>query len=661
MKQTAFNPSEKFSEAVKIFHQGRLSEAAELCRSIMAQTAPNPICLHLMGVIHHQQRKFADAETWLSQAVDLQPNGVEVNFNLGLALLAQDKNESALSYFKKSVELNPAYAVGYFQLGNAYKNLENPEQAVESYRRCLDHSPEHVEALNCLGVCLCQLNRHAEAIVEFQRVLSIKPDYPEAFNNMGVAYLELDQFDQAQASCARAIELRPDYSAALNNLGNALKSEGDYDEAINFYQRALTHNPDLVEAKNNLGLSYMYGHSSVDTAMSVFRQILAQNPNNPHALNNLGIALCHEGDFAQGIACYEKALTIDPSYTDAKSNLACAYRATHRIDEALNLFQQVVADKPNHPEAHNNLAMSLLSIGRFDEGWHEYEWRWKTSQLKDSARIFDRPAWNGEDLRNKTLLIYSEQGFGDTLQFCRYANDVKLLGTKIIMQVQPALVRLIQSMPSIDSVIPEGSLLPEFDYHCAMLSLPRILKTQTANPPDSTPYLYAYDGDISTWAAKIPTSKTLKIGLVWAGNPRKYSFDLAATDLQRSMDSRYFSDLAKIDGVEFHSLQKDATAQDDLHIVDYMNECHDFADTAALIMQLDLVISVDTSVAHLVGALGKPIWLLNRFDTCWRWHYGRDTSAWYPQMRIFRQPKFGDWVSVISEVKSQLLQTVKNL
>ena len=433
-------------------------------------------------------------------------------------------------------------------------------------------------------------------------------------------------------------------------------NEGIFDQAIGYYERALKIDPSLVETQNNLGLSIMYGQSAVEKAIAIFKQVLKENPAHPQALNNLGISLCHMGFFEDGIKSYRQALAGNPGYTDAISNLASALRATGKINDAVELFQQAVELRPDYPEAHNNLAMMLLSVGRFDEGFHEYEWRWRTSQLKKAVRSFSQPQWKGEAISDHTVLIHAEQGFGDTLQFCRYADLIKEKGGHIIMEVPLPLVRIIKSMPSVERVIAQGAPLPSnFDFHCPMMSLPLALGTRIDTIPSNTPYLFPEPDDLAIWENLVPSSHEIKVGLVWAGNPRDHSFDLSSIDRQRSMSPENLVPLAGVNNVKFYSLQKDGTkAPPDFPVIDLMDQCHDFADTAALIMQLDLVISVDTSVVHLAGALGKPVWLLNRYDSCWRWMYNREDSEWYPNLRQFRQSRFGNWNDVMLRIHTEL-------
>jgi len=400
----------------------------------------------------------------------------------------------------------------------------------------------------------------------------------------------------------------------------------------------------------------MYGASDLAGAAACFRQVLGHHSDNVAAMTHLGIALCMEGKFAEGVEWYERALALDSNYRDALNNRGNALKALGRLEEALASYERVRAMRPDDPEIHNNIAMALLAVGRFDEGWVEYEWRWKTSQLAAAHRVFAKPQWQGEEAKGRTLLIHAEQGFGDTLQFCRYAPLAAERGWHVIMEVQPEVVSLIKSLKGIDKVIPLGAILPPFDRHCAMMSLPTAFKTEVETIPANVPYLFADENKTRAWHERLSKNpKDLKVGLVWTGNPRLFSLDLSSANLRRSLAPESLASFADLKNISFYSLQKGGfKLSSDIGLIDYMPECADFSDTAALIANLDLVVSVDTSVAHLAGALGKPVWLLNRFDTCWRWLRDRDDSPWYPNMRLFRQTSPGDWASVIERVKEEL-------
>jgi hypothetical protein len=379
---------------------------------------------------------------------------------------------------------------------------------------------------------------------------------------------------------------------------------------------------------------------------------------------DLGIALGAVGEFDEAIAACRQAIALKPDYAGAHNNLGVSLMAVGGLDEAVEAFRRAIALKPDLADAHNNLGMTLLQNGRFEEGWAEYEWRWKTRQhLAGGARRFEAPLWNGEAIGSRVILLHAEQGLGDTLQFCRYAPVVAATG-RTVLEVQPPLVRLLSGLRGVIEVVARGDALPSFDLQCPLLSLPRALGTTLDTIPAATPYLAADPALARVWRERLSRLDGLRVGLVWAGG-KKLDPAWAAADRRRSVALDTMAPLGDVAGVSFVSLQKGEPASQALNppngmaVYDSTADLHDFADTAALIDVLDLVISVDTAVAHLAGALGKPVWLVNRFDTDWRWLLNRDDSPWYPTLRQFRQRAPGDWHSVFLRVREALLQVAE--
>jgi hypothetical protein len=361
-------------------------------------------------------------------------------------------------------------------------------------------------------------------------------------------------------------------------------------------------------------------------AEGVLRAALEAQPGSPGVLNNLGIAL-----FAQG-----------------------------RLSKAEASYREALGRRPDFADAHNNLGIVLLAAGRFEEGWEEHEWRWKARHMAGGARGFSAPLWSGEVLgEGGVLLLHAEQGLGDTLQFCRYA-PLAAARARVVLEVQAPLARLLSSLPGVSQVIARGEALPAFDAQAPLLSLPRAFGTTIETVPARVPYLAADPDQAAAWGRRLAALPGLKVGLCWAGEPRAGFPELAAIDARRSISLAALAPLAKVAGVSFVSLQKGAPAAQaadpppPMALFDYTAELADFADTAALVENLDLVISVDTSVAHLAGAMARPVWLLNRFDTCWRWLLDRQDSPWYPTLRLFRQTTPGDWTSVIADLRQAL-------
>ena len=427
---------------------------------------------------------------------------------------------------------------------------------------------------------------------------------------------------------------------------SALFKAGRLAEAEALCRQVLAADPRHAEALLLLGMvARACGHQ--EDGITIIRHALALNPASAKAQNGLGIALHESGALDDAILQYRRALDLAPDYPEAKSNLGAALQERGDFDEAIRCLTEAVALKPDSAEAHTNLATTLLAAGDFAAGWAEYEWRWGTPSMVKGRRDFTQPQWRGEPASGRTLLIHAEQGLGDSLQFCRYAPLAAERGVRVILEVQAPLVRLLGQLPGIERVIARGDPLPPFDLHCPLLSLPLAFATRLESIPAAPSYLAA---DPAPLAGANP-----KIGLTWAGNPRLHSAALAAIDRRRSIAPELLAPLVAQPGWDFVSLQKGGPAAPaEFRLIDVMAEMTDFADTAALIAGLDLVISVDTAIVHLAAALGKPVWVLNRFDSCWRWLRHRADSPWYPSLRLFTQPKPGDWASVIDAVRTEL-------
>jgi tetratricopeptide (TPR) repeat protein len=495
-----------------------------------------------------------------------------------------------------------------------------------------------------------------QAAACYRRAIRSTPYVPELHNNLGHVLTGLRQLDEATACIGKAIDLRPAFPQAHYNLGTALAEQGRLVEAAACYRIAIDLQPHIPEAHNSLGYA-LARQGRLDEAVICYRRAIGLRANYPEAYNNLGHALGQQGQLDGAIACYRTALGFRRNYQDAANNLGAALAEQGRLDEAIACYRGTIDLDPDFAEAHFNLALALLAQGDLAAGWQEYEWRWRTPEGLTAQRIFAQPQWRGEPAAGRTLLIHAEQGFGDTLQFCRYGTLAAASGLRVIMQVPRPLVRLLRRLPGVALVIGPDEALPDFDLHCPMLSMPLAMRTTIETIPSTAAYLHADPDEVAAWRTRLAALEDPledyrpRIGLVWAGAARAGT-TLAAVDRRRSMSLARLAPLLDLPGLHFFSLQKDpATAPG---LTDYMAEMEDFADTAALIANLDLVISVDTAVAHLAAARGKPVWLLDRFDACWRWLTGRRDSPWYPTLRLYRQPRPGDWESVLAEIARDL-------
>jgi Tfp pilus assembly protein PilF len=474
---------------------------------------------------------------------------------------------------------------------------------------------------------------------------------PRELFDLGLKFNALNQHQKALDSFDLAIQLRPDFFEAHGNRGAMLAVLGRHDDAIESYRKAITIRPDFADAHCNLG-SALTHLQRYEEALTSLDRAIALRPEYGDALYNRGNALKPLQRYEEALASYDRVIALQPNHADAHNNRGQVLRELERYEEALASYDRALALRPGHVMAHCNAAALRLLTGDFERGWAHYEWRWLKKSVIPTQRNFSQPAWNGGDpIAGKTILIHSEQGLGDTVQFCRYVPLVAARGARVIFEVQKPLQSVMASFGGVQ-VVPKGGSLPAFDLHCPLVSLPHTFGTRLETIPSTTRYLSAPTEHMTRWQSRLEGKPRPRIGLVWSGNPGH------ERDRERSIGLRGFVPLLHGVGadVTFVSLQKDVRTEDAAllkeraDILDYGNAIVDFSDTAALISQLDLVISVDTSVAHLAGALGKPVWILLTYFPDWRWLLSRDDSPWYPSARLFRQDHSRTWDGVIARV-----------
>jgi tetratricopeptide (TPR) repeat protein len=535
-------------------------------------------------------------------------------------------------------------------------------EAEELYREILELKPRHFDALQLLGALALQAGRLQEGVELLRKALAIDAKQAPIHSNLAYALNALQCFDEALASADRALALQSAFPDALNNRGNAQAGLNRPLDALGSFDRAIALMHDFPSAWNNRACVLRDLGRPVD-ALASCDQALALQPNYPDAWSNRGNALSDLNQPDEAERSYRRALELAPMFADAWNNLGLTQIDLNQHAQALSSYERALAANPTAAETHWNESLCLLQMGQFEAGWQKYEWRWERSRIKASRRSFAAPLWRGDfSIEGKTILLHAEQGLGDTLQFCRYASLVSKLGAKVVLEVPPELMRLFRTLDGVDQLIEAGQALPPFDCHCPLLSLPLAFGTHVDTIPSATPYLFADADAAHRWHERLHAQADghLKVGLVWAGGSRPHVAELRKNDARRSMNFARLAPLLDVPDVQFYSLQKGAPAQQladsEWHgrVIDYTEELSDFADTAALVVNLDLVISVDTSTAHLAGALDKPVWILNRFDTCWRWMLERTDTPWYPCARLFRQPTLGDWDSVIQSARGAL-------
>jgi tetratricopeptide (TPR) repeat protein len=625
-QQEAASLASTFAEGLARHQAGRLDEAETIYRKILAVSPDHFDTRHLLGAIFLQRGNHAESLRHIELALKKSSDNVFVLNNHGIVLEGLKRYQEALASFERAITLRPNYAEAHSNRGNVFKALL----------------------------------RFDEALASYDRALALRPDFAEAYSNRGDVLCELKRFEEALASCERALAQRPDFAEAHCNRGNALRNLKRLDGALASFDRALSLKPDYAEAHSNRG-TVLHDLHRFEDELASYNSALVLRPDFPEALSNRGNALQELKRFEEAVEDYKRATVLNQNFAEAYSNCGNALRELDRFAEALASFDHAIRLQPGLAEAHFNAALCLLLTGDLSAGWKQYEWRWHTEQLNSEKRNFAQPQWTGADeIAGKTVLLHAEQGFGDTLQFSRYASRVAGRGARVILEVQKPLLTLMRTLASGIEIIAKGDPLPAFDFHCPLLSLPLAFNTEIDTIPRETPYLSADAAKRDAWLARLGARKRPRIGLVWAGDPRKQLPNAHLIDRQRSIAFDMLAPLFVAE-CDFVSLQKGEDAVTQLRnsplrnrVIDWSDDFHDFSDTAALIKNLDLVIAVDTSVAHLAGALGKPLWLLNRYNTCWRWLLGRDDSPWYPSVRLFRQDKTRDWRPVIGRVAAAL-------
>lgn len=443
-------------------------------------------------------------------------------------------------------------------------------------------------------------------------------------------------------------------AADFYDQGIAFQDKGQLDEAIQCYQKVINLNKNHTSAFYNLGVAF-HKKGQIDKAILHYEIAIGLNQEFSDAHYNLGTAYKEKDLLDEAIICFQRVLQLKPDNAAAYYNFGNIFVAKGQLNDAMQYYQKAIEINPNYAEANWNIALINLMLGNFKEGWKGYEWRWELKDVVDKRKFY-QPLWDGSDIKEQTVLLHAEQGFGDTIQFIRYTPLVAQRGAKVIVECQKELVSLLKNVEGIHLIIGHGEELPDFDMHCPILSLPGIFGTTLTNVPAKIPYISADTSLIQEWHNRIASNNSeYNVGLVWSGDPSFKDSHLKSCSLKS------FSPLAQAANITFYSLQKgDASEQarnipEGMKLVDYADKIHDFSDTAAIIHNLDLIISIDTAVAHLAGALGKPVWTLLPFIPDWRWMLNRNDSPWYPTMRLFRQPSRGDWESVIAVIARELL------
>ena len=572
-----------------------------------------------LALRRHREGRLQEALTLYQLVISNDPGNFEALHGAGILHGQLGQYEKALRFFVAAGAVRPGDFSVHYNQGKALHELKRLVEVLACYDRALALRPGYVPAYNNRGNVLQELGRYEEALANYDQALSLKPDYVDAQINRGNVLQDLHCYEAALASYEAAIRLDPNCAEAYYNLGNALKELGRHEEVLAAYGRAITLRPDYAEAYCNRGLVL-------------------------HRLQRCEDAL----------ECYDKAITLKADYADAHYNRGNVLKDLRRYEDAVASFDRAIALRSWDVDAQFNKALVKLLVGDYETGWLLHEWRWKTEQHKEYLRDFKQDLWLGNrPVAGQRILLHAEQGLGDVIQFARYAPLVAALGATVILEAPSPLIPLLETLACNATLVAAGNALPEFDMHCPLASLPLAFKTTVATIPAETSYLSAEPQRRSTWRARLGARQQSRVGLTWSGNPRHKN------DRNRSISLRVMEPLLGLD-YEYHSLQKEVRDDDQTilarcaQIRRHESELRDFADTASLVAELDLVITVDTAVAHLAGALGKEVWILLPYISDYRWMTERSDSPWYPSARLFRQHARGDWTGAIVDIHSQL-------
>jgi tetratricopeptide (TPR) repeat protein len=660
-QQSALNIASWLVEAFTSQQAGRLADAERLYRQILAAQPDHCDSLYLLSVICYQRGDYAQALGRIDLALEINPDNSLAWNQRGLALQRLQRFEEALASYDRALALWRDHAEALCNRGAVLHELKRFDEALASYDRALALRPHYAEAFCYRGAALRQLKRLEEALASYDRALAIQPDYAEALSNRGDVLVELKRFDEALASYDAALAIQPDHSERLCNRGVALHEIKRSGEALASYDRALALGLDSAELHYNRG-NALLALKRFDEALASYDRAIARWPDYAWAHCNRGVALHGLTRFEDALASHEHAVALQPDSAITHSNRGVALYHLKRLEEALASYERALALQPDLPDAHYGEAHCRLLIGDLPRGWEKFEWRWKIEPFKSDKRDFVQPQWSGsQNIAGQTVLLHTADGFGDTIQFVRYAPLVAARGARVILEVLKPQQELMCTLAGVTQVVARGEPLPDFDWHCILLSLPLAFGTRLATIPSETPYLRAAASLADSWNARLGPRDRPRIGVAWSGNP------IHGNDRNRSIGLRALLPLLAGIDATFVSLHRDVRAADAAVLAERTDILHfgeqlgDYADTAALISNLDLIVSVDTSVVHLAGALAKPVWILLPFMPDWRWLLDREDSPWYPTARLFRQDATRMWDGLIPRVRAALHDYVRGL
>lgn len=673
-------------QAIEHHRCGRLDEAASLYRRILDAVPAHPDALHLLGLVASTQGRHREAVSLIGQAVTLDPSQPVYLANLGLALGRQGSHQEAAGALRRSLALRPCDAATLAKLGRALLDSGQPQEAIEPLGAALSGDYEQdAPTWNALGRAFAETGRTADGETCFRRALIADAACGEAWHNLGqlafargvweeaaeplrratvllpgealprrqlfetllhlgARQAESGAWPQAAAAFCEAARVQPDSADAFFQAGVALSISGEIEASKASYAEAIRLDPGHVRAHNNLS-NLLTGAGEPDEAIAHLRRAIEGDPDYWEAHYNLGIALADAGHAEQALACYDEVLRLRPGHADTRNNIAGILLSRGKAEEAIRQCDEALAIAPDHIDAAWNKALAQLTLGDFENGWRGYESRLRHQRF--AARRFPVPRWQGEDPAGKRILVWAEQGLGDTLQFLRYLPLLAARGAAVTFECHDRLLPLIRHAATGAELVGRGQAGAEFDFHVPLLSLPLAFDTRLDTIPPPGPAIALPEDLLSNWrAVTAADGGRRRIGVCWQGNRHNYG------GRRRSMPAATMARLAEAVPARWFSLQPDEPVPPGFEKPE--REGCGLDGTAAIVSALDLVISVDTMVAHLAGLLGRPVWTLLPYGADWRWMLGRDNSPWYPSMRLWRQQRPDDWDGVIDRLAAAL-------
>jgi len=618
-------------ECLSFLDDHKIAKAKELCAQVLKR-APNLVFAnHAWGLIAMHENNYAEAEKALRKAIKADPDNAEYLTNLGGAVLNQDRVDEAIAIYEKAIEINTESKEARIGLANALHEKNDADASIAYFEEAARRAPDAPGPLSHLGKALIDAKRYQEAVGILLKSLELQINFAPAHTNLGIAFQEMNMLNDALECHKTSLLLDPTDIYAQYKIADTYIKLKEFDKAHEHYERVIELAPKDPNSYTKLASSYFSNQDRYEDAMKIFHRALEIDPKHPLTLNNIGATMYDHGETKTSLQYFRDALAIKPTYLTAQ----------------------------------HNLALGQLLAGDLKEGWANHESRLEVKERRYVYKLIHNlfgviPKWDGKSsLKGKYILLMHEQGFGDSIQFVRYVHMLLAQGARVALHVKDPLARLFKSVSDQVTLVRENDPLPKCDCAYVLMSLPHALGTDHVEDIPSFPYYLSADpADIAKWADKIDALSgnkvDLRVGFVWAGNPEH------GNDRKRSIPLETLAPILHIPGIKFFSIQKgNATPElaklpKELPVFNIGDDFNDFADTAAAMANLDLIISVDTSVVHLAGALGRPTWTLLPHTPDWRWLNDREDSPWYPSMRLFRQQERGDWPSVIAKVASEL-------